>query len=113
MEAKAVAKYIRTSPRKARLVADELRGKTVGDALTLLEFSIKKEAANDISKVIKSAAANMQSSNPDINVDAESLMIKEIYIDKGPVMKRFRAKARGRAGRIIKRMCHITINISN
>ncbi len=113
MEAKATVRYLKTGPRKARLVADEVRGKMVGDALSLLEFSIKKGVSNDISKLIKSAVANMQNVNPEVTVDADELKIKEIYVDEGPVQKRFRARAQGRAGRILKRACHISVTVSN
>lgn len=113
MESKATAKYLRTTARKARLVADEVRGKMVGDALGLLEFSIKKDVAKDFSKLIKSAVANMQSKNPDVTVDADALKIKEICVNEGPVLKRFRAKAQGRVGPILKKMCHISVVVSN
>ena len=113
MEAQATVKYIRTAPRKARLVADEIRGKMVGDALSLLQFTINKGVAEDISKLIKSAVANMQSKNTDVTVDADELRITRICVDEGPVLKRFRARAQGRAGKIIKRMCHISVTVSN
>ena len=113
MEAKAKVRYIRSTARKARLVADEVRGKMVGDALSLLEYSIKKDVAKDFSKLIKSAVANMQSKNTEVTVDADELRVKEIYVDEGPVLKRFRARAQGRAGRIIKRMCHISVTVCN
>lgn len=113
MEAKATAKYLRTTARKARLVADEIRGKMVGDALSLLEFSIRKSVAHDFAKIVKSAVANMQSSNTDVNIDADELKIKTVYVNEGPVLKRFQAKAQGRAGRILKKMCHISVIISN
>lgn len=113
MESKAIVKYLRTTARKARLVANEVRGKMVGDALSLLEFSIKKDIAGDFSKVIKSAVANLQNNNPDVTVDADMLRIKEIYVDEGPVFRRFRAKAQGRVGPILKKMCHISVVISN
>lgn len=113
MESKATAKYLRTTARKARLVADEVRGKMVGDALSLLESSIQKEVSKDFSKLIKSAVANMQSKNPDVTVDADALNIKEICVNEGPVFRRFRAKAQGRVGPILKRMCHISVVVSN
>ena len=113
MEAKATARYLKSGPRKARLVADEVRGKMVGDALSLLEFSIKKSVSNDISKLIKSAVANMQDVNKEVTVDADELRIKEIRVDEGPVQKRFRARAQGRAGRILKKSCHISVTVSN
>lgn len=113
MEAKATLRHLRSTARKARLVADEVRGRNVGDALSLLDFSIKKDVATDISKLIKSAVANMQSKNMEMSIDADSLKIKEIYVNEGPVMKRFRPRAQGRAGRILKKMCHISVTVSN
>jgi large subunit ribosomal protein L22 len=113
VEAKATAKYLRTTARKARLVANEIRGKMVGDALSLLEFSIRKSVAQDFIKIVKSAVANMQSSNTDVNIDADELRIKSVYVNEGPVLKRFQARAQGRAGRILKKMCHISVVISN
>lgn len=113
MEAKATAKYIRSSARKARLVADEVRGISVNEAFALLDHTIKKQVATDVSKLIKSAVANMENNNLDVNIDADELRISEIYVNEGPVLKRFRAKAQGRAGRILKRMCHISVTVSN
>ena len=113
MEAKATTKYLRTTARKARLVANEIRGKWVGDALSLLQFSIKKSVTRDFQKIIKSAVANMQSSNTDVAIDTDELKIKTIFVNEGPVLKRFQAKAQGRAGRILKKMCHISVTISN
>jgi large subunit ribosomal protein L22 len=113
VEAKATAKYLRTTSRKARLVADEIRGKMVGEALSLLEFSIKKNVAQDFIKIVKSAVANMQSSNTDVNIDADELRIKSVFVNEGPVLKRFQARAQGRAGRILKKMCHISVIVSN
>ncbi len=113
MEARAVAKYIRVTPRKARLVADAVRGKMVGDALNSLQFSINKQVSQDIAKVIKSAVANMQSKHADAAVDAEELQVKEIRVDDGPTLKRFRARSQGRVGRILKRSCHVSVTVSN
>jgi large subunit ribosomal protein L22 len=113
VEAKAFGKYIRSTPRKARLVADEVRGKMVSDALSLLDYSIHKKVSGDISKVIKSAVANMQSKHENTAIAAEELVVKEILIDHGPTMKRFRPRAQGRAGRILKRMCHISVTVAS
>jgi large subunit ribosomal protein L22 len=112
VEAKATVKYLRTAPRKARIVADEVRGKLVSDVLVTLEYGIKKDVAKDIAKLIKSAVANMQSKNMNENVDVEGLRVKEIYVNEGPTLKRFRARAQGRFGRILKRMCHMTVTVS-
>jgi large subunit ribosomal protein L22 len=113
VEATASVKNLRTTARKARLVADEIRGKMVGDALSLLEFSIRKSVAKDLAKLVKSAVANMQSKHTEVTIDADELKITKIQVDGGPAMKRFRAIAQGRACRILKRMCHITLTISN
>ena len=113
MEATATIRYLRSTARKARLVADEVRGKMVGDALGLLQFSIDKSVSKDIEKLIKSAVANMQSKRDDTTIDAEELRVKEIRVDEGPMMGRFRARAQGRAGRILKKMCHISVTVSN
>ncbi len=113
MESQATIRYLKATPRKARLVVDVVRGKMVGEALSILEFGVKKEVATDVAKLIKSAVANMQSKNAEAAVEVDGLKIKEIKVDEGPVMKRFRPRARGRASQIIKRMCHITVTVSN
>ncbi|WP_446009865.1 50S ribosomal protein L22 [Candidatus Electrothrix sp.] len=105
METKAVAKYIRISPQKARLVADVVRGKDVDTALTTLRFMPKK-AARIISKVLGSAVANAEQAE---TIDVDTLYIKEIQINGGPMLKRFRPRAMGRATRILKRTSHITV----
>jgi large subunit ribosomal protein L22 len=113
VESKAKIKNLRSTPRKARLVADAVRGKMVGEALSLLELNINKKVATDIAKVLKSAVANMQSSHTDTTIDVDGLRIEEIRVDCGPVMKRFRARAQGRASQILKRMCHVTVKVAN
>ena len=113
LKAKAVAKYIRSSAQKTRLVANEVRGKKVGEALSLLQFTIQKAVSKDVEKVIKSAVANLEDLNSDKNIDTENLVIESIIVNEGPVLKRFQAKAQGRAGRILKRMCHISVTVSN
>lgn len=113
MESKAKLSNLRSAPRKARLVADVVRGMMVGEALGLLEFNINKRVATDIAKVLKSAVANMQSKNTETDVNLDELRVAEIRVDEGPVMKRFRARAQGRASQIIKRMCHITVTVAN
>ncbi|MCK4426222.1 MAG: 50S ribosomal protein L22 [Deltaproteobacteria bacterium] len=105
MEARAVAKYLRISPQKTRLVADVVRGKSVGDALQILSFMPKK-GARMIKKVLESALANADQ-NP--NIDVDILYIKKIMVDQGPQLKRFRPRAMGRAYRIQHRFSHITI----
>ena len=105
MEAVAKAKFVRISPRKARLVADAVRGMKVGEALDKLKFTPKK-AAGLFSKVISSAVANATN---DSNVDADNLYIKQAFVDGGPTLKRWRPRAMGRAYIIRKRTSHITV----
>ena len=105
METKAVAKYIRISPQKVRLVVDLVRGKKVGEAKSILQYT-RKYASGVVSKVLKSAVANARQ-NP--NIDENVLYIKEIFVDQGPSLKRWRARAQGRAAAIKKRMSHITV----
>jgi large subunit ribosomal protein L22 len=105
METKAVAKYIRVSPQKARLVADVVRGMDVDSAITTLKFMPKK-SARILRKVIESAVANAIQTE---KVDADTLYVKSILIDGGPMLKRFRPRAMGRATRILKRTSHITV----
>ncbi len=105
MEAKAKARFIRISPQKARLVADTIRGKNVGDAITTLRFTPKK-GARILRKVIESAVANA-SQNDSIAID--TLFVKTVFVDGGPMLKRIRPRAMGRASRILKRTSHITV----
>jgi len=104
-EARAIAKYIRISPRKVRQVVDLIRGKKVGEALAILKFTPKR-AATAIEKVVKSAAANAEN-NLEMNRDA--LFIAEAYVDQGPALKRQNPRAMGRADLIKRRTSHITV----
>ena len=108
METKAVAKYIRISPQKARLVADVVRGKDVETAITTLRFMPKK-AARIIRKVVESAVANADQNE---TIDVDTLYVKDIFVDGGPMLKRFRPRAQGRATRILKRTSHITVVVA-
>jgi large subunit ribosomal protein L22 len=105
MEAKSVAKFLRISPRKVRLVADHIKGQPVEKAINLLTFSPKK-AGQVLLKVVNSAVANAEQ-NP--NVDVDTLVVKTVFVDEGPSLKRWRARAQGRAYRIRKRTSHITV----
>lgn len=105
MEARAVARYMRVSPQKMRLIMDEVRGKKVDEAIRLLSFSPKK-GAHILKKLINSAVANAEANK---EMDVDTLYIKRIYADQGPVMKRFRPRAMGRASRIRKRTSHLTV----
>jgi len=105
MEVRAVGKYLRISPYKARLVADMVRGKPVDEALTVLKFTVKK-GSRLINKTLRSAVANAENTHM---IDVENLFVKTILIDDGPRLKRFRPRAMGRATSILKRMSHITV----
>ena len=105
MAVRATAKYLRVSARKGRLVADLVRGKDVEDALNQLKFNPKK-AAQLMSKVVASALANANQT-PGTNVD--KLYVREVRVDGGPTLRRFMTRAMGRANRIMKRTCHMTV----
>lgn len=110
MEGKARARYVRMSPRKARLVIDQIRGRPVNEAYAILQFS-KKAAADPIDKTLRSAVANAQqraSARGEL-LDVDELFVREAYVDGGAVLKRWRAAAMGRAVPIRKRTSHITI----
>ena len=104
-EVRAAAKWVRISPRKARLVVEHIRGRTVPEARTVLAFT-QRAAAREIEKVLSSAVANAEANH---NLAGDDLVVSAAYVDEGPVMKRWRARARGRAVRIRKPTCHITV----
>jgi large subunit ribosomal protein L22 len=104
---RAEAKWVRMSARKARLVLDHIRGRTVPEARTVLAFT-SRAAAVDIEKVLRSAVANAEANH---GLDGDHLVIVAAYADEGPTLKRWRARARGRVNRIRKRTCHITIAV--
>jgi len=110
-EAKAVQKHLRKSARKIRLVADAVRGEKVDKAIKRLEFT-KKATAADVSKVIKSAAANLRDRFEEERLDNDLLYIKEIYVDEGVTLKRIQPAPMGRAHRINKRSSHITVVVA-
>ena len=105
---RARARYVRVPPRKARMVADQVRGLTVPEARDLLNFS-ERGAARDISKLIASAAANAEANH---ELVADELRIAEINVDDGPTLRRWRARARGRATRVDKRTCHVKLALT-
>ena len=109
MEAKAVEKFIRISPRKLRYVADAIRSKKVDDAVDILTFTTKK-AALIIRKAVQSAAANATENH---KMNEDDLVVEKIFINEGPILKRFRPRARGRATRIRKRTSHLTVIVSD
>jgi large subunit ribosomal protein L22 len=106
-EVRAVAKWVRMSPRKARLVTDHIRGRSVPEARTVLAFT-PRAAAREIEKVLRSAVANAEANH---GLVGDNLVVSAAYVDEGPVMKRWRARARGRVARIRKPTCHITIRL--
>ena len=109
MNVSAVLKGVHLSPQKARLVADLVRGKKVDQALNILAFCPKK-GAEIIKRVVESAIANAEHNE---GADIDELKVTTIYVDKGMVMKRIRPRAKGRAGRIIKPTCHITVTVGD
>lgn len=105
MEVRAVSKYVRISPRKVRKIVGAIKGKPVENGLQVLKFMPQK-SANLLEKIIRSAVANADQ-NPDIDIDL--LVIRNITADQGPTLKRWKARARGRGTRILKRTSHITV----
>ena len=109
MEAKAIEKFIRISPRKLRYVADVIRSKRVEEAVDMLTFAQQK-AASIVKKAVESAAANATENHDMIEDD---LVVVKIFVDEGPILKRFRPRARGRASKIRKRTSHLTVIVSD
>lgn len=108
MEVKATAKYARISALKVRKIVDAVKGKSAGDGVNILKFMPQK-AAGLLAKVLRSAIAN---ADQNAKLDVDKLVIKNIIVDQGPSLKRFRARARGRASRILKRTSHITVIVA-
>ena len=108
MEAKATAKYVRVSPRKARLVIDQVRGKDVVAAREILRFS-ERAIAEVVEKVLNSAVANAENNH---HMRSANLVVKAAYVDEGPTLKRIRPRAKGSASRIRKRTSHITVIVA-
>ena len=102
---RAQAKWVRTSARKARLVLDHIRGRSVPEARTILAFT-SRAAATDIDKVLRSAVANAEANH---GLDGDELLVEAAYADEGPTLKRWKPRARGRVNRIRKRTCHVTL----
>jgi large subunit ribosomal protein L22 len=107
---RAQAKYVHATARKARLITDLIRGRSVPEARTILAFSTRA-VAEDVEKVLRSAIANAES-RPDLHWNGDDLYVVTAYADEGPTLKRHRARARGRVGRIMKRSCHITVELA-
>src|SRR5882762_6780848 len=110
MEATATLRYLKASPQKVRLVADLVRGKKVNEAISILRFT-KKTCAKDLEKLVRSAAANAE--NKEANVDADDLVVSRIYVNEGPREKRVQPAPMGRAYRIQKRQAHVTVHVSD
>jgi large subunit ribosomal protein L22 len=106
-EVRASAQYLRITPRKARLVVDHIRGRSVPEARTVLAFT-PRAAAREIEKVLASAVANAEANH---GLIGDELVVAAAYVDEGPVIKRWRARARGRVARITKRTCHVTLKL--
>jgi large subunit ribosomal protein L22 len=109
-EVRAEAKWVRVSARKARLVAEHIRGRSVPEARTVLAFT-QRAAARELEKVLRSAVSNAET-NPKLNWNGDDLYVSAAYVDEGPTIKRWQMRARGRLGRIHKRTCHITIKLA-
>lgn len=109
MQVAAKHRFARISPQKARLVADQIRGKQVGQALKVLEFSPKK-AAVLFKKILESAIANAEHNN---GADIDELKVATVMVDEGPHMKRWMARAKGRGAQILKRTSHITVTVAD
>lgn len=105
METRAVAKYIRITPRKVRIVLDLIRGKNVAEAFAILKFT-PKAGADVVEKVLRSAVANAENN---FDMDADKLFVKTAYADQGPTLKRIHPRSRGQAFKILKRTSHITV----
>jgi large subunit ribosomal protein L22 len=105
----ATAKFVHVSPRKARLVVEHIRGRSVPEARTILAF-MPRAAAHEVEKVLRSAVSSAES-NPNLRWDGDELFVSAVYVDEGPTLKRWRARARGRVNQILKRTCHITIKV--
>ena len=109
MQVSAKTKYLRMSPQKARLVVDQIRGLPVARALAILQYSTRA-AAKPVKKTLESAIANAEHNK---GADIDELKVQAVCVDAGPVLKRFRPRAKGRAGSILKRTSHITVTVSD
>ena len=107
-EVRAEARYVRTAPRKAQLVVEQIRGRTVPEARTVLTF-MTRDAARDVARVLESAVANAEANH---GLTGDELYVSAAYVGAGPTLKRWRARARGRVARIRKRTCHITVRLA-
>jgi large subunit ribosomal protein L22 len=109
VEAKAIVKYVRISPRKVRQVVDLIRGKKLNEALAILRYTPKR-ASEVVTKVVKSAAANAENN---LQMEKDELFVTSCFVDQGPTLKRFKPRAQGRADIMRKRTSHITIMVGD
>lgn len=109
MEVQAIGKRLRVSPRKAQLVANQIRGKSIEEAMAILDLDVQK-SARLMKKILDSAIANAETN---LGADIDQCTISEVYVNQGARLKRFRARARGRSNRIVKPTCHITIALAD
>ncbi len=112
MEAKAVEKFLRISPRKVKYIIDMVKDKKVEEAMDILTFT-PRQAAGAVKKAIQSASANAMENFKEYKVGQEDLFIKEIFVTEGPTLKRFKPRARGKADRVLKRTSHITVFVTD
>jgi large subunit ribosomal protein L22 len=112
MEAKAINRFISSSPRKMRLVVDLIRGMQVDKALEVLHFS-QKHSSKDAEKTLRSAVANLMNSDDATRVEPQDLYVKEVFVNQGPTIKRISPAPMGRAYRIRKRSCHLTVVVAS
>lgn len=108
MEAKAIARYVRVSPTKVRIVIDLIRGKSVGEAISILKHT-PKIGSEVVLKVLNSAISNAVNNS---NMIADRLVVSAVYVDQGPTMKRIHPRSRGQAFKILKRSCHVTVAVA-
>lgn len=106
MQSKAIARYIRITPRKVRLVSDLVRGKSINEALTILKFSSRKRTAKTLSTLLESAVANAEQQG---RIDVDNLFVKSLQVDQGPTLKRYASRAKGQGMRILKKTSHISV----
>jgi large subunit ribosomal protein L22 len=109
MDVKAVAKYVRISPQKVRKIVGAIKGNSVENSINILKFMPQK-AAGIVEKILRSAVANADNNN---DIDIDTLIVKNVIVNEGPTLKRFRARARGRGSRILKRSSHITVIVTD
>lgn len=114
MESTASLRYVRVSARKARLVADLVRGKDVSEAIEMLSF-VERKTAPVLRKLVESAVANAEQAarRDSVELDIDTLYIKTLLVDQGPALRRYRPRAQGRAGKILKKTAHITIQLAS